>query len=110
MSASVASPTIPAQIHKIVHGSVLMTVYLPKRRVNLCTLRQVQNTVGLVTCTFSVTLISTSLYLFLVWCWGWDGAGDLEGPDVDPIWERMPNKSTKPESIIVKHDRSMGIP
>jgi len=42
-----------------------------------------------------------------VWCWGWDGAGDLEGPDVDPIWERMPNKSTRPESIIVKHDRSL---
>ena len=46
---------------------------------------------------------------FLVWCWGWDGAGDLEGPDVDPIWERMPNKSTRPESIVVKHDRSVGI-
>ncbi|KAF9025053.1 capsular associated protein [Hymenopellis radicata] len=28
-----------------------------------------------------------------VWCWGWDGAGDLEGPDVDPIWEPMPNRS-----------------
>lgn len=22
----------------------------------------------------------------LVWCWGWDGAGDLDGPDVDPVW------------------------
>lgn len=22
----------------------------------------------------------------LVWCWGWDGAGDLDGPDVEPIW------------------------
>ena len=32
-------------------------------------------------------------YIPLVWCWGWDGAGDLEGPDVDLIWERMPNKS-----------------
>lgn len=21
-----------------------------------------------------------------VWCWGWDGAGDLDGPDVDPVW------------------------
>jgi len=44
-----------------------------------------------------------------VWCWGWDGAGDLEGPDVDPIWESMPNKSTRPESITIKHDRSMDI-
>lgn len=25
----------------------------------------------------------------LVWCWGWDGAGDLDGPDVDPIWEEQ---------------------
>lgn len=43
----------------------------------------------------------------LVWCWGWDGAGDLEGPDVDPIWERMSNQSTRPEAVIVKHDRSI---
>lgn len=42
-----------------------------------------------------------------VWCWGWDGAGDLDGPDVDPIWERMSNKSTRPESVLVKHDRSI---
>lgn len=26
---------------------------------------------------------------FAVWCWGWDGAGDLDGPDVEPIWELM---------------------
>ncbi|KDQ06757.1 glycosyltransferase family 69 protein [Botryobasidium botryosum FD-172 SS1] len=42
-----------------------------------------------------------------VWCWGWDGAGDLDGPDVDPIWEAMSNRSASPESIIVKHDRSI---
>ncbi|TFK32722.1 glycosyltransferase family 69 protein [Crucibulum laeve] len=42
-----------------------------------------------------------------VWCWGWDGAGDLDGPDVDPIWERMPNKSTMPDMVQVRHDRSM---
>ena len=24
-----------------------------------------------------------------VWCWGWDGAGDLEGPDADPIWASL---------------------
>jgi len=46
-------------------------------------------------------------YLLLVWCWGWDGAGDLEGPDVDPIWERMPNKSTRADSVVVRHDRSI---
>jgi alpha-1,3-mannosyltransferase len=42
-----------------------------------------------------------------VWCWGWDGAGDLDGPDVDPIWEKMSNISTRPESVTVKHDRSI---
>lgn len=40
-----------------------------------------------------------------VWCWGWDGAGDLDGPDVDPIWERMSNKSTSPDAVTVGHDR-----
>ncbi|KIJ98628.1 glycosyltransferase family 69 protein [Laccaria amethystina LaAM-08-1] len=44
-----------------------------------------------------------------VWCWGWDGAGDLEGPDVDPIWEQMPNKSTVANSVLVKHDRGMAL-
>ncbi|KAJ7683913.1 glycosyltransferase family 69 protein [Mycena olivaceomarginata] len=42
-----------------------------------------------------------------VWCWGWDGAGDLEGPDVDPIWERMSNKSTSADAVVVKHVRSL---
>ncbi|KAH9947879.1 capsular associated protein [Amylocystis lapponica] len=42
-----------------------------------------------------------------VWCWGWDGAGDLDGPDVDPIWERMSNKSTKAEAVKVRHDRHL---
>ncbi|KAK0460589.1 glycosyltransferase family 69 protein [Desarmillaria tabescens] len=42
-----------------------------------------------------------------VWCWGWDGAGDLEGPDVDPIWEQMSNKSRQESAIVVRHDRSM---
>ncbi|OCH90488.1 capsular associated protein [Obba rivulosa] len=44
-----------------------------------------------------------------VWCWGWDGAGDLDGPDVDPIWERMPNRSTSPDAVRVRHDRSMNL-
>ncbi|ORX40975.1 capsular associated protein [Kockovaella imperatae] len=42
-----------------------------------------------------------------VWCWGWDGAGDLDGPDVDPIWEKMQPKSYSPEAITIKHDRGM---
>ncbi|KAF8326450.1 cryptococcal mannosyltransferase 1-domain-containing protein [Amanita rubescens] len=42
-----------------------------------------------------------------VWCWGWDGVGDLEGPDVDPIWERMPNRSSRPEAVLVRHDRNI---
>lgn len=34
-----------------------------------------------------------------VWCWGWDGAGDLEGPDVEPIWEAMPNATLDPRVV-----------
>ncbi|EAU83779.1 capsular associated protein [Coprinopsis cinerea okayama7 len=44
-----------------------------------------------------------------VWCWGWDGAGDLDGPDVDPIWEPTPNKSRSPDAVVVRHDRSMNL-
>ncbi|KZS96751.1 hypothetical protein SISNIDRAFT_482545 [Sistotremastrum niveocremeum HHB9708] len=44
-----------------------------------------------------------------VWCWGWDGAGEIDGPDVDPIWEKMPDRSTTPESVSIKHDRSMAL-
>ncbi|KAF8607392.1 CAP59-like protein [Ceratobasidium sp. AG-I] len=44
-----------------------------------------------------------------VWCWGWDGAGDLDGPDVDPIWEAMPNRTTTTEAVKVKHDRSLDL-
>lgn len=39
-----------------------------------------------------------------MWCWGWDGAGDLEGPDVEPIWEALANTTFDP--TIVRHDRS----
>ncbi|KAI0088202.1 capsular associated protein [Irpex rosettiformis] len=42
-----------------------------------------------------------------VWCWGWDGAGDLDGPDVDPIWERRPNRSTIQDSVKVRHRRDL---
>lgn len=44
-----------------------------------------------------------------VWCWGWDGAGDLDGPDVDPIWEHMPNKSISADAVRVRHDRRMNL-
>lgn len=43
----------------------------------------------------------------IVWCWGWDGAGDLEGPDVEPIWEAMANKSRISDAVLVRHDRSI---
>ncbi|KAH8928149.1 glycosyltransferase family 69 protein [Atractiella rhizophila] len=39
-----------------------------------------------------------------VWCWGWDGAGDIEGPDVEPIWEPFPNATMDP--LAVRHERS----
>ena len=45
----------------------------------------------------------------IVWCWGWDGAGDLDGPDVDPIWEHMQDMSYSKATIEVKHDRSLQI-
>ncbi|KAJ8294114.1 hypothetical protein OF846_002684 [Rhodotorula toruloides] len=51
----------------------------------------------------SLTSLSTPVSL-AVWCWGWDGAGDLEGPDVEPVWEQMPNQTIDP--IVVRHDRS----
>ncbi|POW14006.1 hypothetical protein PSTT_03363 [Puccinia striiformis] len=38
-----------------------------------------------------------------IWCWGWDGAGDLDGPDVDPIWEPTKNLTFDPR--IIRHDR-----
>lgn len=41
-----------------------------------------------------------------VWCWGWDGAGDLDGPDVDPIWEPVPNAAKRPDAVRVRHNRS----
>ncbi|KIO11254.1 glycosyltransferase family 69 protein [Pisolithus tinctorius Marx 270] len=44
-----------------------------------------------------------------VWCWGWDGAGDIDGPDVDPIWEAMPKRSQTTEAVTVKHDRSLDL-
>lgn len=42
-----------------------------------------------------------------VWCWGWDGAGDLDGPDVDPVWERRSELSTLKESVEIRHDRGL---
>ncbi|GAA6047461.1 hypothetical protein NBRC10513_003995 [Rhodotorula toruloides] len=53
---------------------------------------------------FRETAAPSSLQGFHVWCWGWDGAGDLEGPDVEPVWEQMPNQTIDP--IVVRHDRS----
>lgn len=44
---------------------------------------------------------------FSVWCWGWDGAGDIDGPDVDPIWEKQPDRSYSKEAVEVKHFRNL---
>lgn len=56
--------------------------------------------------SFYVTLLLWAT-LTPVWCWGWDGAGDLDGPDVDPIWEEQAPQSSKPESITIKHARNL---
>lgn len=51
--------------------------------------------------------VETDDFLLLsVWCWGWDGAGDLDGPDVDPIWERMSPTSQREEAVRIRHNRS----
>ncbi|WAR58832.1 hypothetical protein PtB15_10B171 [Puccinia triticina] len=42
-----------------------------------------------------------------VWCWGWDGAGDLDGPDVDPIWEPTKNLTFDPR--VIRHDRGFDL-
>lgn len=39
-----------------------------------------------------------------VWCWGWEGAADLEEPDVEPIWDRVLTPYADP--VKVRHDRS----
>lgn len=53
---------------------------------------------------WSTLFIGTDDSTVLVWCWGWDGAGDLDGPDVEPIWEKMPNITF--DNRQVRHDRS----
>lgn len=42
-----------------------------------------------------------------VWCWGWDGAGDIEGPDVEPVWEPLKNSTMDPR--LVRHDRGFSM-
>ena len=51
-------------------------------------------------------VMADSLCRTVVWCWGWDGAGDLDGPDVDPVWEEVSEKSKSAHAVEVKHDRS----
>ncbi|KLO09995.1 capsular associated protein [Schizopora paradoxa] len=41
-----------------------------------------------------------------VWCWGWNGAGDLDGPDSEPVWEQMPESAARLDAVRVRHDRS----
>lgn len=55
----------------------------------------------------SATSTTRNIVLTTVWCWGWDGAGDLDGPDVDPIWEEQAPQSSKPEAVEIKHPRSL---
>lgn len=84
-------------------GSDRMIVSSQRRKARNSTLFLVLNMV----CSSTCIRLPTLIILFAVWCWGWDGAGDLDGPDVDPVWERMPNKSTHSDAIVIRHDRSM---
>lgn len=60
-------------------------------------------------CCLAIIIMHQLTFNRLVWCWGWDGAGDLDGPDVDPIWEAMPNRTTLAEAVTIKHDRSLDL-
>ena len=42
-----------------------------------------------------------------VWCWGWDGAGDIEGPDVEPVWEALKNSTGDPR--LIRHNRGFDL-
>jgi hypothetical protein len=100
-------PKTLVQTLKIAHGSVLTTVYSLQKKVKDSTLSQDLNTVGIPK-NFALKIIELNFRFFLlVWCWGWDGAGELDGPDVDPIWERVSNKSMEHSAVLVQHDRSL---
>lgn len=107
MCVSVAFLIIRVRTRRIARGLGRMIGYLLRKRVNLLSSSLVLNMVRYRHFYYSVSLTQKVNTMQTVWCWGWDGAGDLDGPDVDPIWERMPNKSTRAESVLVKHDRSI---
>jgi hypothetical protein len=95
---------IPVLTPKTGRGLVPMIDYSLRRRVSLYTLCLALNTVR----PQSFPMFSCLILLAnTVWCWGWDGAGDLDGPDVDPIWESMSNKSIRADAVHVRHNRSI---
>lgn len=101
-----------ARIHKIDHGTVLMIDCSSLRRATCSISNLVLNMVRLESCCLSNAFHPIGSYAdrfscSVVWCWGWDGAGDLDGPDVDPIWERMPDRTTHDEVVAIKHDRGL---
>jgi hypothetical protein len=110
---------IPVPTRKIEAGMDHTTVCSPRKRMRSWTLSLGQSMVSAELVAMRskrqlghrmllVSMAGTMAELINpVWCWGWDGAGDLDGPDVDPIWEKMPNKSFSPDSIRVKHARNM---
>ena len=99
------SLTTHAQIPKIVRGLVLTTASLQKRKAIPSTLCLVPPMVRPHFFLPLLGIVADPALPPVVWCWGWDGAGDLDGPDVDPIWEEMPEKSKSPHAVEVKHDR-----
>lgn len=51
--------------------------------------------------------LTSSFFAHLMqWCWGWDGAGEISGPDVEAVWEPVPAAARSPDSIKIRHDRS----
>jgi hypothetical protein len=94
---------IHARTHRIARGMDLTTACLYRKSRSYSSLSLVPRLVSNNRAIITFLL----LMLFSVWCWGWDGAGDLDGPDVEPIWEAMPNRTTLPEAVKIKHDRGL---
>ena len=99
----VGSPMIRERTLKTDHGLDRMIDCSLKKRATRFLSYLVLKTVS----HYAIILSHSDDNICAVWCWGWDGAGDLEGPDVDPVWEQMSNKSIRSDAVTVKHDRSL---
>ena len=98
-------PTTLERTLKIARGSGRMTVYSlkksPRRSTSYPALSMVRTILSHIAWAHS-DVVS-------VWCWGWDGSGDLDGPDVDPIWEPVSRQSVGADPVQIRHRRDFKI-